>query len=699
MKSLRQMPFFRLVFPFILGILLSLYFDWWHDAIVWIIPVLLFFSILIFFKKGLFKIRWLFGFLMTLLMFSLGYFCGYEHQELNVENHFSHQLTDDKMAFSGEIYEMPKATEKRIKVHLSIDKVGSKSSPFYETSGNLLVYLNKDSLSENLEYGDKITVFGMPRRLTNSNNPNGFNFKDYQHYQNIHYQIFLKENDWRIRTQSGGNPLFKFAFKQRKKFLHILRKYLPDTESFSVGSALILGYKDEMDDEIRDAYAKTGAMHVLAVSGLHVGLIYLIIGFLFDKIVRLSSKKIKLLRGTVCLVSVWIFALLTGMSPSVMRASTMFSIIIIGNMTERFANIYNSLAASAFILLLINPLYIMSVGFQLSYLAVTGIVYFQPKIYSFYICENKITDFLWQLCSVSIAAQFATLPLSLYYFHQFPIYFWLSGLIVVPAAGFILGGGLLLFLLESIYAGLGMPIGFLLYWLIWLVNKGIFFLQNLPFSVIEGIWITGISALILYFSIALLVSAINTRRGRNLIYSAGLLFFVFALSAWQKSGLINNKQIIIYDLYKNTLIEYIDGKSAFIIKNDKLEKKTYDFSTKNNHYAHYVDKVLVFNIDSLSYENEVLFFEKDFIKFYDKTMLLIDEMPASNQQIIEVDFLVIRGNPRLDLDKLFEKFSFEKVIFDNSNSQYKVRDWTEYCDDNDINYHYTARDGAWILNL
>ena len=699
MKSLRQMPFFRLVFPFILGVLLSLYFNWWHDFIMWSIPILLFFSILILFKKGLFKTRWLFGVLVTLLMLALGYFRGYQHQELNAENHFSHQLSDDKIAFSGEIYEMPKITEKSVKIHIAVDKLGKDSSNFHQTNGNVLVYLKKDSLSENLEYGDKITAFGTLREVQNTNNPNAFNFKDYLHYQNIHYQLFLKENEWKVSTKTGGSPLFNFAFQQRKKFLEILKKYLPDSESFSVGSALILGYKDEMDDEVRDAYAKTGAMHVLAVSGLHVGLIFLIIGFIFDNIVRFKSKKIKYLRGTICLLGIWIFALLTGMSPSVLRASTMFSIIIFGNMTDRFGGIYNSLAVSAFVLLFWNPLYIMSVGFQLSYLAVTGIVYFQPKIYTWYICENKYTDFFWQLCSVSIAAQFATLPLSLYYFHQFPIYFWLSGLIVVPAAGFILGGGLFIFFLETIYAGLAAPIGFLLYWLIWCVNQCIFFLQSLPFSIIEGIWITGISAFILYCSIALLVSAINTRRGRNLIYSVCLLILAFTLSAWQKSGLINNRQIIVYDLYKKTLIDCIDGKSAYTIKNKDLKQKNFDFSTKNNHYAHNVDKVEVFNIDSLSYENDVLIFEKNFIRFYEKKIFIVDEMPIKQDEITEVDFLIIRGNPRLNIEELFETFSFDKVIFDNSNSQYKVRDWTEYCADNDINYHYTATDGAWILTL
>lgn len=699
MKSLRQMPFFRLVFPFIIGILLSLYFDWWHDSIIWSIPILLLFSILIFFKKGLFQTRWLFGFIMTFLMLSLGYFRGFEHQELNEKNHFSHQLIDGKTAFSGEIYEMPKVTDKRVKINILVDKLANNFTETHRTTGNLLVYLSKDSLSENLEYGDRITVFGTARKLLDSNNPNAFNFKEYQHYQNIHYQVFVKENEWKIGTKSNGNPLLKFAFKQRKKFLKILKKYLPDSESFSVGSALILGYKDEMNEEVRDAYAKTGAMHVLAVSGLHVGLVFLLIGFIFDKIIRFESKKIKYLRSIICLSGIWLFALLTGMSPSVLRASTMFSIIIFGNMTDRFGGIYNSLAVSAFVLLFWNPLYIMSVGFQLSYLAVTGIVYFQPKIYSLYICENKFTDFIWQLVTVSIAAQFTTLPLSLYYFHQFPIYFWLSGLIVVPAAGFILGGGLLLFLLESIYFGLGIPVGFLLYWLIWFVNQGIFFLQNLPGSVLEGIWITGISAFVLYCSIAFLIGAINTRRGRNLIYSTLLLTFAFGLSAWQKNALTNNRQIIIYDVYKNTLVEFIDKDKAYIIKNKELDKKKIDFSTKNNHYAHYVDNTEIFDIDSLFYENEVLFFADNFLNFYEKKIFLVDKMPHLQEKTVSVDFLIVTGNPRLNLTKLFKMISFEKIIFDNSNSQYKVRDWVEYCEDNNIDYHYTATNGAWILTL
>jgi len=594
---------------------------------------------------------------------------------------------------------MPQVSETRVKIHLSVDKIGRNISDFQHVSGNVIAYIQRDSLSENLAYGDNIICYANVDELNNPKNPHVFNYKNYLHFKNIHYQVFLKENEWRVSSQSGGYFVLKFAFEQRKKFLNILRKYLPDSESFSVGSALILGYKNEMNEEVRTAYAQTGAMHVLAVSGLHVGLIYLLIGWLFDKIIRIKSHTSKVVRGVLCLLGVWIFTLLTGMSPSVMRAATMFTVIIFGNMSDRNANIYNSLAFSAFILLFWNPLYIMSVGFQLSYLAVTGIVYFQPKIYSLYFCENKITNFLWQLCTVSIAAQFVTLPLSLYYFHQFPIYFWLSGLVVVPAAGFILSGGLLIFLLETIKFSLVSWVGTMLYWLIWIVNLFIFLLHKIPGSVIKGVWITGFSVLILYFAIAFLVSAINTRRGRKITFSLGLLTFVFLLSAFQKSLLINNQKIVVYDIYKNTLIECIDNKTAFAFKNTGLPDKSFTFFTQNNHYAHNVNKVEVVNIGEKLYENEVLILEENFLQFYEKTFFLLDEMPRDKNKKAQVNYLFVHGNPDLDFNRLREYFSFQQVIFDNSNSQYKVRDWIKYCKHNEIDYHYTATDGAWILDL
>lgn len=699
MKGLRQMPFLRLVIPFVLGILLSLYWNWWHAAIAWCISIFLLFLILLFTKKGAFKTRWLFGFCMTLLMFFLGYCRSYFYQELNLQNHFGRYISDDKVVLKGEIYEMPQVNEKRIKVYLSIEKIGRDTNDFRATHGNVLVYIQRDSLSENLAYGDKIICYAGINELENPKNPNVFNYKKYLHYKNIHYQTFLKENEWREADESGGFSAFKLALQQRKKFLKILRQYLPDSQNFSVGSALILGYKDEMNEEVRTAYAQTGAMHVLAVSGLHVGLIYLLIGWLFDKIIPIKSYSLKILRGILCLCSVWIFALLTGMSPSVMRAATMFSVIIFGNMSDRNANIYNSLAVSAFILLLLQPLYIMNVGFQLSYLAVTGIVYFQPKIYNLYFCENKIYDFFWQLCTVSIAAQFFTLPLSLYYFHQFPIYFWLSGLIVVPAAGFILSGGLLVFFLETIQVGLGAWIGNLLDSLIWVMNSLIFLLQKIPGSTISGIWITGLAVLILYLAIAFFITAINTRRGKNLTIGLSLLSFAFTLSAIQKSVLINNQQIIVYDIYKNTLIECLYNNSAYAFKNKDLTDRAYAFSTQNNHYAHNVNKVEVFHIDDFSYKNEALILERGFLKFKDKTFFLLTEMPNQNSKITEVDYLIIYGNPQLSFEKLKEKFSFKKVIFDNSNSRYKVQVWITYCENNGINYHYTATDGAWILDL
>lgn len=698
MKSLRIMPFLRVVLPYILGIFPALYFNVRLDILWWIIPVLFLFSVFAHQSITDFRYRWVFGASLSLLMFTLGYQMTFRHLELNSPRHFSHFLHAEENVLEGEITDMPIVKAERVKVNLSVSKAGNYGEN-NAAEGNVLVYLNRDSLSENLAYGDRLFIFGRISEISPPSNPHAFDYRNYLHFQNIHYQAFIADDEWTKSAAGGGWWLRKTAFKARKKLLIILRKYLPDEQTFSVGSALILGYKDEMDDEVRTAYAQTGAMHVLAVSGLHVGLIYLLLGWLFDKIVRLPGRRMRWYRGVVCFVGIWAFALLTGLSPSVMRAATMFSVIIGGSMFLRTARIYNSLAFSAFLLLLLNPLLIMSVGFQLSYLAVTGIVYFQPKIYSLYICENKFTRFVWQLVSVSLAAQFVTLPLSLYYFHQFPVYFWLSGLIVVPAASVILSCGLLLFFLESISGVLGMLVGVPLYYFIKFINLLIFGIQKLPGSIIEGIWISGTTALLLYVGIAFLAVSINTRHGRKITYGMLILTGVFILSAFQKGAVINNRQVTVYDVYKNTLIDFISNGQAISLTNKELSERNYSFAVQNNHFAQYVNNRKIFHIENMNHADDVLYLHRNFIQYYDKRFYVLDAVPKGTGQKIRTDYLIIRGNPYVKIEELSDFFTFQKIIIDNSNSRYKAQKWREQCRENNLRCHYTAEDGAWVLNF
>ena len=227
-------------------------------------------------------------------------------------------------------------------------------------------------------------------------NPHAFNFKKYWHHQNIHYQGFVKADHWQLLKRKQGNYIIDKALNTRNRFLQILKKNLSTENEYAVASALILGDKQSLDSDLKNAYSGTGAMHVLAVSGLHVGLVYLGLAFLLG-LLKIKNWYWIFIRTTLIIISIWLFALLTGASPSVMRAATMFSFIIVGKSMRHHPSIYNTLAASAFCLLCFNPLLLMEVGFQLSYLAVSGIIYFQPKIYRWWIIDNPVGDYLWKL--------------------------------------------------------------------------------------------------------------------------------------------------------------------------------------------------------------------------------------------------------------------------------------------------------------
>ncbi|TYA81458.1 ComEC/Rec2 family competence protein, partial [Seonamhaeicola marinus] len=213
-------------------------------------------------------------------------------------------------------------------------------------------------------------------------------------------------------------------------------------------NALFLGQRQNIDRAIYTNYTNAGAIHILAVSGLHVGIIFLILNFLFKPIERL--KKGYLIKTIFLLTTLWGFAVIAGLSASVTRAVTMFSIVAIAVNLKRPTNVYNTLAISIFVILLFKPLFIFDVGFQLSFLAVFAIVAIEPMLNKLWKPKNKLLKIYWQTLTVTISAQFGIIPISLFYFHQFPGLFFISNLVIIPLLGFILGFGILIILLASI---------------------------------------------------------------------------------------------------------------------------------------------------------------------------------------------------------------------------------------------------------
>ncbi len=334
---------------------------------------------------------------------------------------------------------------------------------------------------DDLQIGDHLLLKGRPNRIVNKHEETSFDYALYRKQQGIIWQFYGNAENMAILGKSNS-PLLKirrWSSKTQKYLAHTLDKYFVDREAAAIAKALILGFKADIDVNVQARFAGAGVMHLLAVSGLHVGIIYLICYFLLGRVSGYRQLKIAIL---ICVI--FTYALITGLSPSVLRASVMIAVVLLGSLLQRKTNVYNSLTVAAFLLLSINPLMIFQVGFQLSFAAVTGIVWLYPKIHSIWRPSNKYIGYFWSLLCVSGAAQLATLPLTWFYFQQFPAYFLLPNLILVPMTGiFIMLGFVGLAL--SFMPWLASVIFKLLEYALQTTNSALDFLLTMPGAVIS----------------------------------------------------------------------------------------------------------------------------------------------------------------------------------------------------------------------
>jgi len=657
-----EVPLLRLVLPFIVGILLAIHSTWQPPVKLLIAGLLLIVGALFYLNsaRNRWRLRWLYGLTVSVLMIWLGWQLTHLHDELRHANHFTSRLAEQNVVI-GEIYEIEPTSTGKARVNLRVENIGIPDSTLQSARGNLLAYLDSTAL-EQLNYGDRISLLTNISRIEPPKNPKAFDYARYMHFKNVHYQTFIRGGDWQLIEPANRHSLLVIADRLRDRCIAILKQHFPTENELAVASALILGYRGEITDEVKNAYANTGAMHVLAVSGLHVGFIYLGISFLLG-LVRTKWRHWKLVKTLLEIAAIWSFAVLTGASPSVLRASTMFSFIIFGMYIQGYTNIYNTLAASAFFLLCWNPYFLMDVGFQLSYLAVLGIVYFQPKIYTLLYIKNKIGDYAWKLVAVSLAAQISTLPISLYYFHQFPMYFWLSGLVVVPVAVVILCGGFLLFITNAI-PGWSWLLGKALWGLIALVNKAIFLIQQIPGSTLKGIWIGFGTVLLLYALIMTVVIAIESRRFKWLLAGLGFLVVIGlsnAISQWQ---LRQQLELVVYNISRQSAIDFFDGRTLVSITD--ADERSLNFAAQNQRWSRHVRES-----EQLPMPNGLAVY-----RFGRVRMAVVDgEFDSNAQEKIPVDYVLVRGNPWGTLAELLEPFECQRVIFDASNYRGNVTQW------------------------
>lgn len=688
----RATPFVRLVLPLAMGIGLA------ANAAIHLplstLPLLLVCLLLLHLRKPLPQQQWWFGSLLFCFLTSFGYLL-YQHQVAHFYPQALHDKQGQELTAAGKILTIEGGEKYRrigLQLQSQLSTTGNISTPL---GGRILLYLPDSSAL--FEVGDLLVFDGRIQSIPGPKNPKAFDFSAYMQSQGYYVQLFVKGGQWEHIPQRRAAWLQRSTSKLKEHCLSILQKHLTTPASYAIGAALITGHRQALSPAVRDSYAKTGAMHVLAVSGLHVGLIYVglqyILGFFGG-----WHGRWKWLRVGCLLAGIWSFVYFTGATASVVRAGCMFSFIIVGQSLRRFTNIYNTIAASAFCMLIFHPHLLLNIGFQLSYLALLGIVFFQPFIYRAIYLPNKFVDYCWKLSSVALAAQLTTLPISLFYFHQFPVYFLLSGLVVVPAAMVILGLGLGLFVLDAVPL-VGAVVGQLLDLTIKGMNTVIFFLEGLPYSSLQNIWPSLGLLICLFLGVMLLAGYLMQPNIKWSYALASLLILISAQISWQSWQRFHQREIVIYQVKGQTVIDCISGRRCL-----RILDRAAEVASRNWAIANYESYRGIRQVQEVHWQDAAVgqewFYQNGFLQFQDFRLALLDKLPAMPADApLSFHLVLLHNSPAFTLSELKGHIQSDRIVWDHSNNYWLGQEWSAACKANDIDGYDVREDGALVIRL
>jgi competence protein ComEC len=541
-----------------------------------------------------------------------------------------------------------------------------------ETNYRVIAYLSKSKSIMDAEPGDVLFFDGLPEIVQNDGNPFEFDYRNYLNNKDIGYRIFLKESQFAILKGARQLDLSRQALIGRKNLIENLHQSGIIKESVDLIASISFGARDEVDKETIKSFTNTGVIHVLAVSGMNVGLIFIILDFFLRFLKSFRSGSV--LYTLIILIGIWSYALLTGMSASILRAAMMFTFVLIGTILRRKTSIFNSLAVSAFLLLVWDPSLITDVGFQLSYAAVLAIVVIQPIIYKQLFFKIWIIDKLWMMISVTFAAQLGTLPFTLNYFHQFPVYFWLANIIVIPLVTLILYLSFAVVFLHYVSGFLASALGFILDWAVRLVIFTVNFVEDLPWAVWRGLYPSLLQTFLASVLLILIFQFVHKKKA-SIVYgvfcSAILLFVTFSVSEYKQ---LTRSEIIFFNLPETRAMAFATGRDVVIL---------YDRQQVNERLMHSLNPYLVerryrnveiFRItDSLHIERPYMSISGSFI-FFMGTRIYIQPLYGDNLKNIVPSLIrdVVWLKDAKEIDNLGSILQFTKVLlFHRSETKLK----------------------------
>lgn len=699
-RELRRFPFMRLLLPLVFGIILGEYLTIGNLQLgLMEIVLMALMAIPVFSSSSVHcsVLRVWYGiFLFVFLMFFGLLLVNKTNSRMRVP--FPHGQI---ISCVGSVAEPVKEKGRSVQGILTLESYRFQGK-WHRSDFKVLMYLAKDSCALALLPGDRLVISSCFEPITNPGNPQEFDYARYMRYRHVSVKTYLSGADYVLLETGAVRDIYHTTLKWRRHLLQVYRNNGIDGDALAVVSALTLGDRSGVTSELRQEWASVGAMHVLAVSGLHVGIIYLLISVMARGLLRFKWGRI--VRACLILCIVWLYAFITGLSPSVMRASAMFTFIVVGESLKRPVTVYNSLGVSAFFLLVVDPYLLYYVGFQLSYLAVLGIVFFQPRIYKLWRVKNKILDRLWALTAVSFSAQIGILPLLLYYFHQFPLYFFLTNYVVIPAAGVLIYLALALFLFSWVN-WLSNFLGFLMVWVFRAMDESIHIIHGLPFALFKGVWLDLYQVLGLYFVLGMIVLFVIKPRFRWVFLSLLMCLCV------QTYYLIDNLQqrdkgaFMVYNHRGHSLYGMEWGHRG-VLWTDKLSDSIRVKKSVNNYcLKNGIDSLIClslagdneFDLTSVGSRRELDLWN---VLGYRMAVVRDNSLPLLMlKHPIDLDLLILGGDAPLSPQQIDRLFRVNRVVLDASNSWWYRKKWKNYLCDSHISVHDVQSQGAFVIIL
>lgn len=544
--------------------------------------------------------------------------------------------------------------------------------------GKILLSIQKDA-DQKLLVDDQIITSKELVEVKPPLNPHQFDYKGYLTRQGIHHQVFLKDKEF-VQMENRSTFLGSIA-RIRSSIQASLKEEGFSKDEYGVINALLLGQRQELSRELTNDYSRAGAIHILAVSGLHVGILLLLLSMIFKPLENVKyGKTLKLL---MIVSFLWFFAMLAGMSASVVRAVTMFTAVAVGLSLQRKNSVEFSLIFSMLVLLLLQPMFLFDVGFQLSYLAVFGIVIIQPKLYELWKPKLWVLNKAWQLTTVSIAAQLAVLPVSLYYFHQFPGLFLLSNLVIVPFLGTILIGGVLIIVLSlcsilpdflvSIY---GSVISWMNSFVRYISQQEAFLFSDISFSL--GMLLSS------YLIIVMAFQFFERRRAQRLIgFLVSILIFQGVI-LYEKYLVSQEKELIVFHKSQSSVLLLRQGKNVQLYHSLDSMKRKEDYALRS---------YLIGENLSVQEEKGLI----NYLKYKEQDILLIDSLGIYTVEGVRSPVVILQNSPRINLKRLINELEPKQIVADGSNYRTYVFRWEETCKQTKTPFWFTGQNGAYIL--